>query len=73
MKLLTAILLSQIWSLTPEPIPVLDWSLDSQAKEMEVIQSNLVSVDAPALERTEKPLLQIWTQTTGCEIGRAHV
>ena len=66
MKLLTAILLSQIWSLTPEPIPVLDWSLDSQAKEMEVIQSNLVSVDAPAPERTEKPLLQIWSQSTGC-------
>lgn len=65
MELLTAILLSQIWSLTPEPLPVLDWSLDSQTRE-EVIQSNLVSVDAPSPERTEKPLLQIWSQSTGC-------
>lgn len=66
MKLLTAILLSQIWSLTPEPLPVLDWSLDSESVREEVIQSKPVSVDAPAPEKTEKPLLQIWTQSTGC-------
>lgn len=75
MKLIATILLSQIWSLTPEPLPVLDWSLDSQPRE-EVIQSNLVSVDAPAAENrsiqppkrigSEKPLLQIWSQSTGC-------
>lgn len=66
MKLLAAILLSQIWSLTPEPMPVLDWSLDSSQQEMEVISSTVVS-DAPATpERTEKPLLQIWSQSTGC-------
>ena len=64
MKLIAAILLSQIWSLTPEPLPVLDWSLDSSQQEMEVISST-VSVDAPA-EKAEKPLLQIWSQSTGC-------